>query len=90
MFQALKDRTHSETIQFELKIKDSSIHKSRVETRTSDMAGLKIPGWKDVLKRSYDKWDNGIDGNRYEIWTDDLETAFNNCLSIIAEKWGMQ
>lgn len=36
---------------------DRTEHRRRVETRTSDIAGLKQPTWQAVLDRNYEKWD---------------------------------
>lgn len=87
MFNQLAERTKAETIQFELKIKDAFIHRSRIENRKSDIVGLKAPSWNDIITREYEKWDIDLDGENHEIWTDDAENAFNQCLSIIAEKF---
>jgi predicted kinase len=32
-------------------------HRRRVEARTADIAGLKLPSWEDVLRREYEPWD---------------------------------
>lgn len=86
MFNQLAARTGVEIIQFELKIKDALIHKSRIENRKSDIHGMKCPSWEDVIKREYEEWDIALDGKNYLIWTDDTESALNSCLSIIADK----
>ncbi len=86
MFNQLKENTKSRTVQFELKIKNQTIHKTRVEKRKSDVEGLKIPTWDDVITREYEEWNPALDGDRFEIWTDDMENAFENCLKIISEK----
>ena len=31
-------------------------HRRRVETRVSDIAGMKVPTWEEVLAREYDAW----------------------------------
>lgn len=87
MFNQLAERTKAETIRFELKTKDTFIHKSRIENRKSDLGGLKVPSWNDVIRREYEEWDIDLDGKNHEIWTDDTESAFNQCLSIIAKKF---
>ncbi|PUV24394.1 AAA family ATPase [Sphingobacterium athyrii] len=83
MFNQLAERTKAETIQFELKIKDHILHKSRVENRKPDIDGLKVPSWQDVMQREYHEWDKNQDGENYEIWTDDSESAYIECLNII-------
>lgn len=86
MFNRLKERSKSPTIQFELKIKDSELHKSRIENRKSDVDKLKMPTWKDVIEREYEEWKDELDGKRFEIWTDDMENAFEACLQKISEE----
>lgn len=76
MFNQLKENTKSKTVQFELKIKNQIIHKNRVESRKSDIEKLKIPAWNDVMKREYEEWNSELDGKRFEIWTDDMKSAF--------------
>lgn len=85
-FLQLAARTKAEMLQFELKIKDAMTHKSRVENRVSDIPGLKVPSWEDVLKREYEPWDSRLDGKCYEIYTDDMEKALDQCLGIITSR----
>lgn len=86
MFNQLKERSKSVIVQFELKIKNSELHKSRVENRKSDVDGLKIPTWNDVIEREYEEWKEKLDGKRFEIWTDDMKNAFETCLKVISEE----
>ena len=88
MFNDLAERTKAETIQFELKIKDTFLHKTRVENRKSDIDSLKIPTWNDVMEREYEEWDTNIDGKNYEIWMNDMENAFKGCLKVIKNEFG--
>lgn len=88
MFRQLKDRMNADMIQFELKIKNSSLHQSRVENRKADLHTLKVPDWNDVLNRSYDQWDESVDGRRFIIWTDNADSALKSALAIINDCWG--
>ncbi|HLT93567.1 MAG TPA: hypothetical protein VKZ56_03350 [Membranihabitans sp.] len=36
--------------------------------------------------KKYEESNPATDGNRFEIWTDDMEIAFDDCLEIIPEK----
>jgi predicted kinase len=36
---------------------DKDEHRSRVETRSNQITGLKLPAWKDVEAREYDVWE---------------------------------
>ena len=35
---------------------DVAVHRRRVETRKSDIAGLKLPSWQDIVGRHYEAW----------------------------------
>lgn len=36
---------------------DLALHRQRAEARTSDIAGLKLPSWLDIVGRHYELWD---------------------------------
>lgn len=83
MFKALSEEARAETYQFELKLKDRSLHRKRVEERTSDLSNFRVPTWQDVLNREYEDWDESKDGPVTVIRTDDGDEAFYTCLEII-------
>jgi len=35
---------------------DANLHRQRVESRASDIAGLKLPTWGEVMAREYESW----------------------------------
>jgi hypothetical protein len=35
---------------------DAGEHEHRAVTRTSDIAGLRLPGWRDIQEREYEPW----------------------------------
>lgn len=86
MFMSLDKEMDLETFQFEIKLKDKSLHKKRVEERKSDIRNLKVPSWQEVLDREYEEWDEKIDGPVKTIWMDNSKTAFLTCLEIIFKK----
>jgi predicted kinase len=43
-------------IEVECICSDSREHRSRVESRTPDIAGLRLPTWEEVLAREYHPW----------------------------------
>ena len=47
----------SACIEIEVVCSDSVEHRRRVETRETDVAGLRLPTWKDVQQRDYEPWD---------------------------------
>jgi predicted kinase len=34
-----------------------ALHRQRAEARTSDIAGLRLPTWQDIVGRHYEQWD---------------------------------
>lgn len=44
-------------IEIEVVCSDPIEHRRRVETRETDVAGLRLPNWDDVQQRDYDPWD---------------------------------
>jgi predicted kinase len=49
--------TSSAIIEIEVICSDATEHRRRVETRRSDVAGLALPSWQDVVERRYEPWD---------------------------------
>ncbi|MAK59911.1 MAG: hypothetical protein CMK09_02925 [Ponticaulis sp.] len=46
-------------LQIEIVCSDKAKHRERVENRTSDIDGLTLPVWEDVLRRKYEAWAQG-------------------------------
>ena len=44
--------------EIEIVCSDKKEHQRRVETRGSDIPGLRLPRWEDVLERDYEKWES--------------------------------
>jgi predicted kinase len=44
-------------VEIEVTCSDVNEHRRRVETRTTDVPGLKLPTWEDVVGREYHPWD---------------------------------
>ncbi|EJN01715.1 AAA family ATPase [Phyllobacterium sp. YR531] len=60
--QAWRDvaaRANSGFHEIEIVCSDPVEHKRRVETRVSDISGLVLPTWQQVVDRTYDKWPAG-------------------------------
>ena len=49
-------RAGHDGIEVEVVCSDAAEHRRRVEGRRSDIAGLKLPSWQDVLDRDYRPW----------------------------------
>jgi len=44
-------------VEIEIICSDAGEHRRRVESRSSDICGLALPSWHDVVNRAYDPWD---------------------------------
>ncbi|WP_417663336.1 AAA family ATPase [Pseudomonas sp.] len=47
-----------ELVNIEVRCSDLTEHQRRVETRSSDIAGLNPPTWQSVVNHDYQAWDN--------------------------------
>jgi predicted kinase len=46
-----------EYVNIEIICSDKDEHKKRIETRENDIKNLKLPAWKEVIKRDYEPWE---------------------------------
>src|SRR5262249_18982768 len=44
-------------VEIEVVCSDLALHRQRVESRSPDIAGLKLPTWDEVVNRPYEPWD---------------------------------
>jgi predicted kinase len=44
-------------VEIEVICGDAAKHRQRVESRSSDIGGLVLPSWDDVVNRAYEPWD---------------------------------
>lgn len=51
------EETGASLVEIEVVCSDAAMHRRRVETRTADIAGLKLPTWEQVVAREYHAWD---------------------------------
>ena len=56
-WRAVAERTAAKLIEIEVVCSDPVEHRRRVESRQSDIPGLSLPNWQDVLDREYEPWD---------------------------------
>jgi len=52
-------RTSAHLVEIEMICSDPALHRRRVEQRTSDVEGLRLPTWEEVIGRHYEPWDQG-------------------------------
>lgn len=43
-------------VEIEIICSDQEEHRNRIESRQSDISGLKLPTWNEVLEREYEPW----------------------------------
>jgi predicted kinase len=55
-WRATAERAKTSLIEIEVVCSDPIEHRRRVEERTSDIDGLVLPSWQDVLDREYSPW----------------------------------
>ena len=53
-------RAGTRHVEIEIVCSDQSEHRSRVESRTADIAGHRLPTWQQVCDREYEPWAAGI------------------------------
>jgi predicted kinase len=56
-WSAVAERAAVRAIAVEIVCSDVDEHRRRVESRTSDIAGHRLPTWTDVIERDYRPWD---------------------------------
>jgi predicted kinase len=57
-WRAVADRTGAPTLEVEIVCSDLIEHRRRVETRTADIAGHRLPTWQEVIDRDYRGWES--------------------------------
>lgn len=55
-WRAVAGRAGAEVVEIEVVCRDSDEHRQRVETRIADIAGHRLPDWRDVVEREYEPW----------------------------------
>jgi predicted kinase len=53
---SVAEQASTKAVEIELVCSDQAEHRRRVETRQSDIDGLKLPTWHDVIERKYENW----------------------------------
>ncbi|HLF79059.1 MAG TPA: AAA family ATPase [Dehalococcoidia bacterium] len=55
-WRAVAERAGGRALEVEFVCTNREEHRRRVETRTSDIADLRLPAWSDVQAREYEPW----------------------------------
>lgn len=69
-WRAVAGRAGVRALDVEIVCSDAREHRRRVESRVSDIAGLALPAWRDVIARDYRPWDAAplvIDTSRFDV-----------------------
>lgn len=56
-WRATAKRAGARVVEIEVVCSDVAEHRRRVESRGTDIPGLQLPGWQEVIGREYDPWD---------------------------------
>lgn len=56
-WQQVAQDAGAEFVNIEVICSDQDEHRARVETRSAQVPGLKLPTWEDVQNRDYEPWD---------------------------------
>ena len=75
-------RAGARSLEVELICPDASIHRQRVEGRTTDVDGLRLPTWQDVRDREYHPWPER------DLVIDTAATSASEAAAVIAERLG--
>ncbi|MDR1760590.1 MAG: GNAT family N-acetyltransferase [Fibrobacter sp.] len=57
-WQAVAENANARFINIEVRCDDPEEHQNRVETRTSEVPGLKLPVWQEIENREYHPWES--------------------------------
>ena len=55
-WRAMAAQSGARAIDIEIVCSDQNEHRRRVETRTTDVPGLKLPTWREIVEREYHLW----------------------------------
>jgi predicted kinase len=76
---AVASRAQVIAIEIEITCSDSTEHRRRVETRVSDIVGLHLPTWREVVTRDYQSW------NREHLVIDTAGQSIDHNIRVIRE-----
>ena len=74
-WRELAAATNEHLVVVEVEVGDRAEHRRRVEGRESDIEGLTVPTWPQVLRRDYRPWDEARDGPRLRLRNDGAPQA---------------
>jgi predicted kinase len=54
---SVADQARAKAIEVEITCSEPAQHRNRVETRSADIKGLRLPTWQEVVSREYEPWE---------------------------------
>jgi predicted kinase len=72
-------RSGAKVVEIEVTCPDVNEHRKRAETRTSDIPGLRLPTWQEIVSREYHAW------NREHIVVDTARKSLEESVKIVRE-----
>jgi predicted kinase len=79
---AVAEQAAAGIVEIEISCSDRDEHKRRVERRASDITGLRLPTWREVVDRKYAPWD------RERIVLDTAGCSVEHCVKTV--RWAMR
>ena len=79
-WNAIATQTNSTIINIEIICSDPEQHRQRIESRSSEIPGLKLPTWSDVQNREYHPWQTE------RIVIDTASRSLETCLKELIQK----
>jgi predicted kinase len=76
-------RVGARAVEVEVICSDPQLHRRRVEARSSDIAGLSLPTWEEVVSREYEPWE------REHLVIDTAGRSVAECVAQLREKLPM-
>lgn len=84
-WRSTADAAGAKLIVIETSLKDADEHRRRVENRTPDIPGHRVPTWSEVQQDGWVPWDLERDGARTVIDTTDGFAALSDALTMLPE-----
>ena len=56
-WMSVADQARAKAFEVEVTCSDPARHRNRVETRSADIKGLRLPTWQEVVSREYEPWE---------------------------------
>jgi predicted kinase len=82
-WRAVGERSAARVADVEIVCSDRARHRSRIETRATDIEGLQLPTWQAVLDRDYQAW------SEPRLVVDTAELDVDDCVTALIAQLGL-